>query len=180
MTVPQTKSTPLRDNNSISQDAHLAALIALGLVLFLFEAYIPKPFPWLKLGLANVVTLIALYWYGGIAAILVSLVRIFIGSIFTGLFLTPGFLLSLGGGLAAVGTMILFYQTGLFGVWGISLAGASAHNVGQIFVAYFILFDNPLILHILPFLILYSLISGTIIGYLGYLLLKRLKKEFAF
>ncbi|MEJ2636362.1 MAG: Gx transporter family protein [Calditrichia bacterium] len=167
-------------DSSTRKEAHLVGLIALGLLLFLFEAYIPKPVPWLKLGLANVVTLIALYWYGGKAALLVSISRILIGSVFTGNLLTPGFFLSLGGGLCAVSAMILLYHSRLFGIWGVSMGGAAFHSLGQILVGYFVLFDNPVILQILPYLIFYSILSGTLIGWIGYLLIKRLEKEFAF
>jgi len=172
--------SPSPVNSQVLQDAHLSGLILLGLILFIFEAFIPKPFPWLKLGLANIVTLIALYWYGGYAALLVSLTRIVLGSLFTGSLLTPGFFLSLGGGLCAVLAMIALFKLHLFGIWGISLIGAAFHSLGQIAVSYFLLFDNPVILHLLPYMILYSLVSGTFIGFTAYSLLKRLKKEFAF
>jgi heptaprenyl diphosphate synthase len=46
------------------REARLAGLIVVGLLLFIFEAYLPRPVPWLKFGLANIVTLIALYWIG--------------------------------------------------------------------------------------------------------------------
>lgn len=170
---------PSPDKTGYMEEAHLAGLIALGLLLFLFEAYIPRPLPWLKLGLANTVTVIALYWYGGIAGLMVSLARIIIGSVFTGNFLTPGFLLSFGGGLLAVLTMIFFFKARLFGIWGISLAGAAAHNLGQILAGYFVLFENPVILQLLPYLILYSTISGTIVAMIGYALLRRIGEEFA-
>ena len=84
----------LPDNNFTRKEAHLAALVAIGLLLFLFEAFIPRPVPWLKFGIANIATLIALYWYGAAAALLVALSRILIGALFTGNILTPGFLLS--------------------------------------------------------------------------------------
>ncbi len=174
------RSKQLPGKKDLVKEARLAGLIALGLLLFLFEAFIPKPLPWLKLGIANIVTIIALYWYGGKAAFIVSLARIFIGSLFTGNFLTPGFLLSLSGGICAVSVMILFYKVRVFGIWGISIAGAAAHNAGQVLAAYFLLFDNPVILQLLPYLIIYSLISGTLVGFITFLLLGRLKKEFAF
>ena len=177
----KTKRLPLSpaDEQSL-RDAHLAGLVLLGLILFIFEAFIPKPLPWLKLGLANIVTLIALYWYGGYAALLVSLTRILLGALFTGSLLTPGFFLSLGGGFCAVLVMILLFRLSLFGIWGISLAGAASHGIGQIGVSYFLLFRNPVVWHLLPYLILYALASGTVIGFAVYFLLKRLKKEFAF
>ncbi len=171
---------PSLANDLLLRDAHLAGLILLGLILFIFEAFIPKPLPWLKLGLANIVTLIALYWYGASAALLVSLTRILLGSLFIGSLLTPGFFLSLSGGLLAVLAMIFFFRLRLFGIWGISLVGAAFHGIGQIAVSDFLLFRNPVVWHLLPYLILYSLASGTIIGFIAYFLLKRLKKEFAF
>ncbi len=179
MTNPD-QLTPLPSNKLWREDAHLAALVAMGLILFLFEAAVPRPLPWLKAGLANIATLIALFWYGPLAALLVTFSRILGGALFTGNFLSPGFFLSLGGGTLAVLSMILLYQTRRFGLWGVSLTGAAFHNLGQILVAYFFLFQNLLVLQLLPYLVLYSLLSGTIIGFLSFVLLKRLKKEFAF
>ncbi len=181
MTVKsRNRSKPLPGESRLREDAHLAALVAIGLVLFLFEAAIPKPLPWLKMGLANVVTLIALFWYGPAAAFLVTFSRILVGALFTGNFLSPGFFLSLSGGTLAVFSMVLVFRTGRFGLWGVSLTGAAFHNLGQILVAYFFLFKNVLILQLLPYLILYALISGSVIGFLSFVVLQRLKKEFAF
>jgi heptaprenyl diphosphate synthase len=174
------KSKQLPGKAEYLEDVHLAALATIGLILFIFEAFLPKPVPWLKFGFANIATLLALYWYGARAAFLVTIVRILIGAVFTGNFLTPGFLLSLSGGLLAVTVMVAFYHTRLLGIWGISLAGAAAHNLGQVLAGYFIIFDNPIILQLLPYLILYSTISGSIIAIISYFLLKRLKKKFAF
>lgn len=72
-------------------EARVSGLIVIGLLLFIFEAYLPRPVPWLKFGLANIATLIALYWLGWRAALIVSLFRIVIGSFFTGTLFTPGF-----------------------------------------------------------------------------------------
>ncbi|MFZ0392018.1 MAG: Gx transporter family protein [Calditrichia bacterium] len=171
---------PLPDNALPRREAHLAALVVLGLILFLFEAFIPKPLPWLKLGLSNIVTLIALYWYGPLSALMVSLIRILLGSLFTGTFLSPAFFLSLSGGLLAVLAMILLFRLNWFGIWGVSMGGAAAHQAGQVLTAWLFLFRNPLVLNLLAYLVLYSLISGTLIGWLGFLIINRLKKEFNF
>ncbi len=174
----KTGMLPMRLPDS-RKEAHLSVLIVLGMILFVFEAYIPRPIPWLKLGLANLATLIALYWYGAGAAILVSLYRIILGSLFIGTFLTPGFFLSLSGGLCAVLGMILLYHFRIFGIWAVSVAGAGLHGAGQLLAGYFLFFRNAVILNLFPFMLLYGLLSGSIIAYLSYLLLKQLKKEFA-
>ncbi len=162
------------------KEAHLSALIALGMILFIFEAFIPRPIPWLKLGLANMATLIALYWYGPLSALLVSVYRILLGSLFVGTFLTPGFFLSLSGGIAAVLGMILMVRAHLFGIWAVSVVGAAFHSAGQLFVGYLLLLHNPIIIQLFPIMLLYGLVSGTFIAYFSLLILQRLKKEFAF
>lgn len=160
------------------KDARLAGLIVIGLLLFIFEAYLPRPIPWLKFGLANIATLIALYWMGWKEAVIVSLFRIIIGSFFTGNLFTPGFFLSLGGGLAAVLVMGLLYHAKIFSLLTVSIAGAIFHNLGQLFVAIYLLFKNAILWYLLPYLLLTGVITGIVIGFFSYYLLKRIREDF--
>ena len=58
--------------------------------------------------------------------------------------------------------------------------GAAFHNIGQIAAGYLILFKNPVILRLLPYLLFYSFISGTVVAIIAYEIIKRLKTEFLF
>ncbi len=160
------------------KEARLAGLIVIGLLLFIFEAFLPRPIPWLKFGLANIATLIALYWMGWTAAVVVSLTRILIGSFFTGNLFTPGFFLSLSGGVAAlIGMGILFYLK-IFSILSVSVGGSVLHNLGQLVVAIYILFKNSILWYLLPYLMITALITGVVIGLFSYYLLQRIVREY--
>lgn len=172
------ESTPLPDEKSLQYEARVSGLIVVGLLLFVFEAYLPRPIPWLKLGLANIATIIALYWLGWKAALTVSIFRILIGSFFTGNLFTPGFFLSVSGGLLAVSSMCIFVSLRLFGIISVSVVGALFHNLGQLLVAVYFLFKNPIIWYLLPVLFLAGLLTGIAIGFISFYLLKRMPPDF--
>jgi len=154
-------------------DARLAGLIVLGLLLFLFESFIPRPLPWLKFGLSNIATLIALYWLGWKEAIVVSLFRILVGAFFTGNLLTPGFFLSACGGLAALSSMIILSQSKGFSIIAVSICGAVMHNLAQLTLAAEWLFNNPVLWYLLPYLVATGVLTGAVIGWFSRKLLLR-------
>jgi len=175
------KSTQLKqlpDESVLQNEARIAGLVVIGLLLFIFESYFPRLIPWMKIGLANIVTIIALFWLGWRAAVIVSLFRILFGSFLVGALFSPGFFLSLSGGIVSLIIMIFLYQMRIFGVVVISIAGAMAHNLGQLFVAAIILFRNSIIWYIAPYLIITSVITGLVIGLISYYVLSRLYKDF--
>ncbi|RMF55361.1 MAG: Gx transporter family protein [Calditrichaeota bacterium] len=160
-----------------SQEARIAGLVVVGLLLFVFEAYIPRPIPWLKFGLANIATLIALVWLGWRAAILVTFLRIVIGAFFIGTLFSPGFFLSLCGGLVAVGIMSVLYQLRVFSLLSISVTGAVTHNMVQLLVATLWLFHNAILWRLAPYLILTGIITGIAIGIFTIYVLNKLKES---
>ena len=83
----------------------LSLIVALGVVLHRLEILIPLPSSWIKLGLANVMTLVTLIFFGLRDAVMVTLLRIMLGSIVGGTFLSPTFFLSLSGGVTSVFVM---------------------------------------------------------------------------
>ena len=114
-----------------------AILVTVALALSYIERFIPLqliiPLPGVKLGLANIVTLIALYALGTKQAFWIVILRCTLGSVFGGGI--TGLLFSLTGGLLSMATMSLCKRSSLFSVYGISILGAAIHNVGQITVA---------------------------------------------
>ena len=107
----------------------LSLLIAVGLILFIFEVYIPRPLPWLKPGLANISTLLALYFFNFQAAIIVVIVRVVTGSFLVGTFLNPAFILAMGGGVAStlVMSLVKTYFSRTFSIFGISILLSLIH-----------------------------------------------------
>lgn len=157
----------------------LAILVGLGVVLHRVEALLPLPSPWVKLGLANVITLVTMVYYGFSEAVIVTLLRIFLGGIFGGTFLGPTFFLSLVGGLAAVGVMGLVHTLGQrwFSLVGVSVSAAYAHTTA-IFLCVFLFFiPQKTFLQLLPVFLTFSLVTGILTGVLANHVLDRLRTE---
>ena len=114
----------------------LAMLTAISMIVFHIEAQIPLPFavPGVKLGIANVITLFALWMYGWKEAGAVLIVRIILGNIIVGNVM--GMLYSLAGGLLCWIVMSLMKPHMTRNqIWIMSVFGAIAHNAGQLLVA---------------------------------------------
>jgi heptaprenyl diphosphate synthase len=150
----------------------IAILVAVASTLFSVEAVIQSPFPWIRLGLANIMTLLALKWWGMREAFAILLMRVFLGCFLTGKFLHPVFVLSLTGGIVSTLAMgvVIIHGKQVFSLIGISLIGSLFKNLTQIFVAYLIYVRHIYIFTLLPLFLLSSLITGIIIGFLTHLI----------
>lgn len=145
-----------------------AILIALALALSYTERFIPLqmviPLPGVKLGLANIVTLIALYLLGPRDAFAILIPRCIFGAVFGGGI--TGLLFSLTGGILAMLTMILAKKIPFFSIYGVSILGAAAHNVGQILAAM-LLMNSLYIGAYLSYLLIVALFTGVATGAAG-------------
>jgi len=152
----------------IKKITRLSMLLALSVVLNIIESFIPifnGSIPGLKLGLANVIVLIVLYLYSFKEALYISLLRVcLVGILRTGLF-SMAFFFSLGGALLSVIVMEIFRKTKLT-IIGISILGSIAHSVGQILIAI-ILIKNVYISYYAPWLLLFSIPTGILTGYIS-------------
>ncbi len=160
---------------NIRRVAFLGVLVALALALHLLEAQIPSPLPWVRPGLANVMTLIALLTCGWRAGLLVMLLRVVIGALLLGGFLSPAFALSLAGGLAGVLVMAVM-APGAWRIWSpiaMSAGGAVAHGGAQVFVLAALLLRTGDLPWLLPWVLVPSLLSGVATGVLANLVLLR-------
>lgn len=162
-----------------SQDKlRIALLAAFAIGLHDLENIIPTPIPWLRFGFANIITLTALILYGLRTAMMITLIRVLIGSLLIGSFLGPGFVLSLSGGVTSTLIMggILYIIPGIFSPLGLSIIGAFFHNITQLGLAY-ILFIRKIdaILYISPLILLLGIITGVINGILCIILLIKIK-----
>jgi len=151
-------------------------LIALAFILSYIEALFPPPvpIPGIKLGLANLVVLAGLYTMGVKEAFVLSLIRIILVGLTFGNMSTM--LFSLAGGILSWLVMSLLKQVKSFSLVGVSVAGAVSHNIGQIITAIFVT-ENINIIYYLPFLLLSGLITGAVIGIIGAMIIKRIKKQ---
>lgn len=153
-----------------------AVLTALALGLSTLESLFPLsvlvPLPGIKLGLANIVTVFALYRLGDIPALAILIARCLLGAMFAGN--ASALLFSLMGGVLAMLTMIVLRRVRGLSVYGVSIAGAAAHNIGQICAAMVVL-GGTAVLGYLPVLLGVSLITGTLTGFVASLLFRAMR-----
>ena len=149
-------------------------LVSLAFIASYIEVLIPFNFhiPGMKLGLANIAVLIALYTGGTKAGITVSIIRIILVGLTFG---NPySAIYGLSGGVLSLVVMILLKRTDFFGMMGVSMAGGVAHNLGQLLCAM-ILLKLPAVFTYLSYLILVGTVTGALIGIIDEEVLKRLK-----
>lgn len=170
------KAESVNKDQKTRQTIYLALLTTFAIVLHTIEAAVPSPLPWVKVGLANIVTLVTISVFGGRAALAVTTLRVVVGSIITGTFLGPSFIISLSAGI--IGTLAMAAAYRLPGNYitlvGVSVIGAYAHSLTQVFVVYILLVRHVEIFYILPFFLAISLLVGIATGVAAILLEKRL------
>ncbi|MCX7749529.1 MAG: Gx transporter family protein [Clostridia bacterium] len=155
----------------------LAIMVSQALILSIIESWIPIPFiiPGIKLGLANVVTLVVLIFFGAKDALLVVAMRCVLASIFGG---GPVmFLFSIAGGVLSALTMALLHKkmSKYFSLVGMSVAGSVMHNIGQLTIASIIMRDIHVLTY-LPVLLVSGVIMGFFVGVCGNFLVSALRK----
>lgn len=156
----------------------LSLLVALGTALHVLEAMLPNPlpFPGVKLGLANVVTLLALYLFGFRSGLAVAVLRVLTGSLLSGTIFSITFMMSLSGAvLSTIVMACLFRRSESFSILGVSMAGAVMHNIGQLLLASYLI-ETRGVFYYLPVLIIVGLPTGFLTGYISRLLIRRLKE----
>lgn len=157
--------------NTARSIALCGVMTALAIVFGYIEHLIPLPIGiyGIKLGIANLVTVVMLYALNAYSAFSINTVRIVLCSMLFGSF--TSFWYSIVGGLLSFFVMIILKKTNKFSPMGISICGAIAHNIGQIAVAIVILEEFKIALY-LPILLISGAITGAIIGILSIILLK--------
>ncbi len=147
----------------------LALFAAVGIALFVVESFIPTPFPFLKIGLANVSTVLALMMFSTGDAMLVVIVRVLVGSFLVGSLFGPGFILAAAGGTtAAIAMGAVRRSTGtMFSVVGISLVGSTTHVLSQFVVVLLLYVQNTALTTLLPLLLISALFGGLVVGWIS-------------
>jgi len=155
----------------------ISLLVSLGLILHVVEGLIPinGVIPGAKLGLANIPNLLALIIFGFQAGFQVFLLRVFLGSLLIGTFMTINFYFSLAGGILGflVMSFSYFYLKDQLSIIGVSVLGAVFHNIGQIVIAFFII-ANQGVFYYLPYLLLMAVPTGIGVGLVSYFTLSNL------
>ena len=150
---------------NVKKSVILAFLVAAGILLQLLESFVGvfMIVPGYKIGLANIAGLFALYMYDEKSMAYVSLLRIFLSSLMQGILFSVSFWLSLSGGLLACLAMIIAYKSKVFSIYGVSILGASFHNIGQV-IAITWIYQQYFMQLFLPILLALSIVSGILIS----------------
>lgn len=162
-------------NNKSTSIALYGMLIALAFILSFVETLIPIQLgiPGVKLGLANLVTIVGLYTVGIRGTVAVSLTRIvLVGFTFGNMF---SMIYGLAGGALSLLVMVILKYKNWFSQIGISIAGGIAHNVGQICIAAFVV-QTTGVFYYLAVLLVAGTVAGTLVGLLGGIITERVKK----
>ncbi|NLW91456.1 MAG: Gx transporter family protein [Syntrophomonadaceae bacterium] len=148
--------------------AIIAMLVAQAAVLHYLESLFPNPvpIPGVKLGLANIITLVALVVFDFRTAMEITVMRTILGSLLAGTLFGMGFFMSFAGAVTAAVVMALVLRVlKKFGMVGISILGAIAHNIGQLIMATFVLHFAGIFLY-LPAMLAFSIPTGLLTGLL--------------
>ena len=149
-------------------------MVALAFTFSYFESLIPFNFgiPGVKLGLANLVVVVALYTMKPSEALFIAVVRIFLAGLTFGNFYSLAY--SLCGGILSFIVMLLAKKTKL-SIIGASTLGGVCHNIGQIIVAAIVM-QTIRIAYYLPVLLIAGMLTGLLMGILSNLIVNRVKK----
>ena len=156
-----------------SKVAYFGVFTTLALIFSYVETLIPIQFgiPGVKLGLANLIIVIALYRMKLSESYLLSIVRVLLAGFIFGNYFS--IIYSLAGGLLSLTVMALLRKKGGFSVIGVSIAGGVFHNIGQLIIASVIV-ETFSVMYYVPVLLIAGLVTGLLIGIASDGMLKRL------
>ena len=159
------------------EDYLIAWLSAAAIMVHIFESAIPSFIPGLKPGLANIITITVLCIYGFRIAAWVSMLRVLVGSMLIGTFLSPTFFLSASGALVSL--FVLWLATRLpantFSAIGYSVLAAMSHMSGQFVCAWLLFIPHNGLWRLFPLLMTVAVIVGIINGIISHKLVHKLK-----
>lgn len=154
--------------------ARLGVLVTLGILFGYIESliFIPIRIPGIKMGISNIVSVVSLYLLGPIDALVVSILRVLLSGILFG----SGFsiLYSISGAIISFLLMFFAYKHNIFSVIGVSVIGGVAHNIGQLLIAGIVV-KLPAVVSYTPWLIIFGVIAGLIVGLVSSIIINRLR-----
>ena len=165
----------MRDSRTASRKIALCAmLMALAMIFSYVEVLIPINLgvPGIKLGIANLVVVVGLFFLPAGEVLMISVARILLMGYLFGM----SILYSLAGGLLSFLVMFLLKHIKGFSITGVSIAGGVTHNVAQICVAALVV-QNRKLFYYLPALLVAGVITGMLIGILSDRILSAVKRE---
>ena len=158
----------------------LSILVACASVLQVAESLLPHPLPGVRLGLANIITVIAMVYIGPGSAVQLAVLRTIVSSMVMGTFLTPTFVLSFSGGVVSALVMVLMYRLSRgsgpfrFSLIGISVGGAASHILTQVVLVYLLFIRSSGVLLLWPWLAFSAVATGIVTGMIAVQAVRRL------
>lgn len=153
----------------------ITMLLAMSILLHMIEPSLPIGIPGVKLGLANILGLVALYLFGVKEMLMLNLMRVLIASLLRGILFGTGFWLSLGGvALSSFAAIVLVFHKKLSPI-GVSIGSSAFHGLGQILALIFIN-QTLFMIYWLPLLWATAVPTGLVTGALSVQVLKRIRK----
>jgi len=154
--------------------AYYGCILSLAMIFSYVEFLVPfnLGIPGIKLGLANIIAVLVLYKNGFKSSMVINIARVLlVGIIFGNIF---SIIYSLSGGILSVAAMALAKKWRALSPVGVSVIGATAHNIGQIAAAAIVL-ETAAVFYYLPFLIISAVVTGVLIGLSTTIIISRLK-----
>ena len=165
-----------------NKGVRLAMLVACASVLQVAESLLPHPVPGVRLGLANIITVVAMVYIGPGSAVQLAVLRTLVSSMVLGTFLTPTFVLSFSGGVVSALVMVLLYRLSgrgpfSFGLIGISVGGAVSHIATQVALVYLLFIRSSGVLWLWPWLCIAAVVTGVLTGLIAVQAVRRLEAD---
>jgi len=143
------------------------------------ESLIPKPFPFLKIGLANIVLILLIMQGKELSAVIVLFGKVLLSGLFVGTLLMPTTLIALGSGLVSLLIMAIMVRVKLGLSWvGISIIAAITHNLMQLVIVRTIIIYSNSIFELIPLLLILGIVTGTATGIMAIIINQRLTWSF--
>lgn len=164
----------------ISDLTRLSLFLAMGIILNFVESLIPIPIPinGVKLGLANTLGLVVLYYYSPKEYAFIGFLRVLAVALIRGTLLSNAFYLSLGGWALSTLISILLYYFKTFSIFGLSISSAIFHGVGQIIVSMFIFKEvGTMMVFYLPIILASGIITGALTASVASFVLRKFDKH---
>jgi heptaprenyl diphosphate synthase len=155
----------------------LALLVAGAFALASLERVVPNPFPMVRLGLGNIMTLVAFVTLGVTGGVWVTVGRVGLVALLWGGVFSPTAVLSAAGGAASLLVMVPLILSGRFSLYGISMGGAYAHILGQLTVAVLLYVRSPGLLALLPVMGTTAIMTGLFNAFIAGKLVGQLQES---
>lgn len=157
----------------------LSLFTSVAVIAYLFESFLPRFLPFIRIGLANIIVTVFIYNRQFKAALIILTGKILVGGFLSGVILSPVVALTVSGNTLAFLMMSTAIIMGInFSMIGLSVIGAVGHNLGQLFAVRMFLIKDDALFTVIPLLLLVALLSGLLTGFAASILDSKLSRKY--